>query len=67
VVASNVACEAQLLAPGIYGVSNDLLDTPWPKVGAGFVFLTDDNVYSNHCLPVTGVPMCGNVCISALL
>lgn len=23
------------LAPGVYGVSNHLLDTPWPKVGAG--------------------------------
>ena len=23
------------LAPGIYGLSNHLLDTPWPKVGAG--------------------------------
>jgi uncharacterized protein with NRDE domain len=33
--ASNVAGEARPLAPGIYGVSNDLLDTPWPKVGAG--------------------------------
>lgn len=32
---SNVAGEASNLAPGIYGVSNHLLDTPWPKVGAG--------------------------------
>jgi uncharacterized protein with NRDE domain len=23
---------AQILAPGLYGLSNDLLDTPWPKV-----------------------------------
>ena len=32
---SNVAGESRLLAPGVYGVSNHLLDTPWPKVGAG--------------------------------
>ena len=33
--ASNVTGEARELAPGIYGVSNHLLDSPWPKVGAG--------------------------------
>jgi uncharacterized protein with NRDE domain len=27
--------EPRRLAPGIYGVSNDLLDTPWPKVARG--------------------------------
>lgn len=32
---SNVAGEPKLLSPGIYGVSNHLLDTPWPKVEAG--------------------------------
>lgn len=32
---SNVARERHELAPGIYGLSNALLDTPWPKVGAG--------------------------------
>lgn len=26
--------KAQTLAPGIYGLSNDLLDTPWPKVSS---------------------------------
>lgn len=26
---------SRLLAPGIYGLSNALLDTPWPKVAAG--------------------------------
>jgi uncharacterized protein with NRDE domain len=31
---SNVTGEGKLLPPGIYGVSNDLLDTPWPKVAA---------------------------------
>jgi len=33
--ASNVAGESRALEPGVYGVSNHLLDTPWPKVGAG--------------------------------
>jgi uncharacterized protein with NRDE domain len=33
--ASNVSGEQRELAPGIYGLSNHLLDTPWPKVGAG--------------------------------
>lgn len=32
---SNVSGERHVLAPGIYGLSNALLDTPWPKVGAG--------------------------------
>jgi len=32
---SNVSNERRVLPPGIYGVSNHLLDTAWPKVGAG--------------------------------
>ncbi len=32
---SNIDGESRPLAPGVYGVSNHLLDTPWPKVGAG--------------------------------
>lgn len=32
---SNMGGEARRLEPGIYGLSNHLLDTPWPKVGAG--------------------------------
>jgi uncharacterized protein with NRDE domain len=32
---SNVSRERHELAPGVYGLSNALLDTPWPKVGAG--------------------------------
>ncbi len=32
---SNMAPEAKQLLPGIYGVSNHLLDTPWPKVTRG--------------------------------
>lgn len=33
--ASNIGGESRALQPGVYGVSNHLLDTPWPKVGAG--------------------------------
>jgi uncharacterized protein with NRDE domain len=33
--ASNMGGAARALPPGVYGVSNHLLDTPWPKVGAG--------------------------------
>jgi uncharacterized protein with NRDE domain len=32
---SNVTMERHELGPGIYGLSNALLDTPWPKVGSG--------------------------------
>ena len=32
---SNMGGAARALQPGVYGVSNHLLDTPWPKVGAG--------------------------------
>ena len=32
---SNVSHERHELAAGVYGLSNALLDTPWPKVGAG--------------------------------
>ncbi len=32
---SNRGQEGRLLSPGIYGVSNHLLDTPWPKVARG--------------------------------
>ena len=32
---SNMGGEPRQLEPGVYGVSNHLLDTPWPKVGAG--------------------------------
>lgn len=33
--ASNMGGAARPLEAGVYGVSNHLLDTPWPKVGAG--------------------------------
>lgn len=32
---SNLGGRPRMLEPGLYGVSNHLLDTPWPKVGAG--------------------------------
>lgn len=37
---SNVDGQSRSLPPGVYGVSNHLLDTPWPKVGAGKSALT---------------------------
>jgi uncharacterized protein with NRDE domain len=38
---SNVTGERHELAPGVYGLSNAFLDTPWPKVGAGKTALAD--------------------------
>lgn len=32
---SNRSKAARMLAPGLYGVSNHLLDTPWPKIQRG--------------------------------
>lgn len=32
---SNMGGAVRQLGPGVYGISNHLLDTPWPKVGAG--------------------------------
>ncbi|SDO40761.1 NRDE family protein [Desulforhopalus singaporensis] len=32
---SNISCEIKQLFPGFYGLSNHLLDTPWPKVERG--------------------------------
>lgn len=37
---SNVSGERRELAAGIFGLSNHLLDTPWPKVGVGKSALT---------------------------
>ena len=46
---SNIGNRSRVLSPGIYGVSNDLLDTPWPKVrdaksalGVALTALPDD-------------------------
>jgi uncharacterized protein with NRDE domain len=38
---SNRAQAYQTLAPGVYGVSNHLLDTPWPKVTRGKAALAE--------------------------
>lgn len=38
---SNVGGAPRYLEPGIYGVSNHLLDTPWPKVAAAKSALAD--------------------------
>ena len=38
---SNRGAEVQKLSPGIYGLSNHLLDTPWPKVKKGINYLED--------------------------
>ena len=38
---SNRGGEPRPLAPGIYGLSNHLLDTPWPKVAKGKASFTD--------------------------
>jgi len=48
--ASNVSREQRPLAPGIHGVSNALLDTPWPKVGAGKTAM----LQAIDCLPDDG-------------
>lgn len=40
VCVSNVAGASHALDPGIYGLSNHLLDTPWPKVSLGRTALT---------------------------
>lgn len=40
-VYSNVSRAGQSLAPGVYGMSNHLLDTPWPKVARAKSALND--------------------------
>ena len=46
---SNRGNGAHCLVPGIYGVSNHLLDTPWPKVSRGKAALKD--ILSNKTAP----------------
>lgn len=38
---SNRGAEPKRLPPGVYGLSNHLLDTPWPKVARGKARLTE--------------------------
>lgn len=63
----------QALKPGTYGLSNALLDTPWPKLATGkdavdvwltqpteagaLAILEDGKIYPDAQLPDTGVPL----------
>lgn len=51
---SNVTNELKILSPGIYGLSNHLLNTNWPKVMKGRNLLqeciTDVEKVESHCL-----------------
>lgn len=51
---SNLEGTLKTLSPGIYGLSNHLLDTAWPKVAEGKAFLsglgTNPVYWSNHVL-----------------
>jgi len=49
---SNRGPDVQKLSPGIYGLSNHLLDTPWPKVAKGKAQFT--NLLSSSKLPLEG-------------
>jgi uncharacterized protein with NRDE domain len=51
---SNRADAPEALAPGIYGVSNHLLDTPWPKVAKGKQALAE-LLAGSDALPVDGI------------
>lgn len=42
----------QLLSPGFYGLSNHLLDTPWPKVVRGKELLRPQMVDTDHIDPI---------------
>jgi uncharacterized protein with NRDE domain len=45
---SNRGGTIQKISPGIYGLSNDLLNTPWPKVQKGKAMLEELLVTENH-------------------
>lgn len=45
---SNITLEANELSPGIYGLSNHLLDTSWPKTNRVKNSLTNHLKYCNH-------------------
>lgn len=50
---SNRGGDIKALSPGIYGLSNHLLDTPWPKVAKGkdrLAKLLKNGKFSNHDL-----------------
>jgi uncharacterized protein with NRDE domain len=45
----------QILAPGIYGLSNALLNSPWPKLKLAKQQLTDWLTKKDHQLPLVGL------------
>jgi uncharacterized protein with NRDE domain len=49
---SNKIKVPRLLAPGFYGLSNHLLDTPWPKVVRGKELLLPHMVATDHVDPL---------------
>ncbi len=67
------AARVEALEPGVHGLSNHLLNTPWPKVRTGkrrlqewqphqdddslFALLADPTAYPDDQLPQTGVPL----------
>lgn len=57
---SNLEREVRPLSPGVYGLSNHLLDTPWPKVERGKAalrhLLENDRVASDSLLDILNDP-----------
>lgn len=55
---SNIENEIKRLSPGIYGLSNALLDTPWPKVVRGkelfMKVIGKDRIDGNELLDILG-------------
>lgn len=52
---SNISGKASALQPGLYGLSNHLLDTPWPKVVKAKKILTDfDQLTESQLLQAFG-------------
>jgi uncharacterized protein with NRDE domain len=74
--------QARLLEPGVYGLSNATLDTPWPKVDkakaalsevlgtpepeALFAILTDPQRPSDASLPDTGIGLASEQLLSSI-
>ncbi|MBU1564692.1 MAG: NRDE family protein [Proteobacteria bacterium] len=50
---SNKISAPRLLGPGFYGLSNHLLDTPWPKVQRGKELLRPHMVETDHVDPLS--------------
>lgn len=73
--------EAAELSPGLYGLSNHLLDTPWPKVKkakaafaainpsaseAAFAFLNDNTPAPDEEVQQTGLPLATEKALSSM-